>query len=45
MDKFQENQIQNLEEVIGGKIKVKVKVTGVLDGVKGNTDVEIGAEF
>lgn len=45
MDKFNEHAIQNLDEVIGGKIKASVKVTGVLDGVKGNTDVEVSVSI
>jgi hypothetical protein len=40
MKKFKEFEVQNLENVIGG-INIKITVSGLFDGVKGNGDIHI----
>ena len=40
MKKFQEFEVQNLENVIGG-INIQITLSGLFDGVRGNEDLKI----
>ncbi|SFH31932.1 hypothetical protein [Pontibacter chinhatensis] len=40
MKKFKENQLKSLDKVVGGS-EVVITISGVLDGVKKNTDFKI----
>lgn len=40
MKNFKENKLQNLDKIVGGA-DIVLKISGVLDGVKKNTDVKL----
>jgi hypothetical protein len=45
ISKFQEKEIKNIENINGGKpgeVCIQIKISGVLDGIKKNTDFDIG---
>ncbi|HNW99570.1 MAG TPA: hypothetical protein PKK00_14280 [Bacteroidales bacterium] len=42
MKNFEKDQIQNLDKILGGD--VVITISGVLDGIKDNTDLSIKVE-
>ena len=43
LSNFSEDKVENLEEVLGGgDITIAITISGVLDGVKHNTDIKLG---
>ena len=40
MKNFEKDQIQNLDKVLGGG-SVVITISGILDGVKHNTDIKV----
>jgi len=46
LSKFQEKEIKNIENIVGGKrpgdVCIQIKISGILDGIKGNTDFKAG---
>jgi hypothetical protein len=40
MKKFKECELKSLENIVGG-INIKITVSGLFDGIKGNGDIQV----